>query len=70
MQFVSRHEVHACAITSSSGMEDKEKWMQLCEQAAVEKDPAKLLALVAEINRLLEQKEKRLGIRKPEIGKE
>lgn len=34
--------------------------MQLCAQAAVEQDPEKLLVLVREINRLLEEKEQRL----------
>jgi hypothetical protein len=38
----------------------KEMWMQLPEQAAVEQDPAKLLELVKKINRMLEEKEKRL----------
>ena len=42
-------------------MKDKARWMELCEQAAVEQDPAKLLKLVTEINRLLEE-EKRIGI--------
>lgn len=32
----------------------QEKWMELCAQAAKEQDPQKLLALVDEINRLLE----------------
>jgi len=40
--------------------ERKERWMQLCEQAANEQDPDKLMELIAEINRLLEQKERRL----------
>jgi hypothetical protein len=31
--------------------EKKEKWMALCEQAANEQDPEKLMALVAEIIR-------------------
>ena len=35
----------------------KEHWTQLCELAAAEKDPEKLLALVKEINRMLEEKE-------------
>jgi len=39
----------------------KEAWMQLCELAAHEQDPEKLLALVKEINRLLEEKERRLA---------
>jgi hypothetical protein len=37
-----------------------ERWKQLCEQAAKEQDPEKLMELVAEINRLLEAKERRL----------
>ena len=38
----------------------KEIWMQLCERAASEQDPDKLMELVREINRLLEEKERRL----------
>jgi hypothetical protein len=38
----------------------KERWFQLCQQAAVEQDPAKMLELITEINDLLEEKEKRL----------
>jgi hypothetical protein len=38
----------------------KEEWMQLCEQAANEQDPAKLMELVAEIERMLAEKENRL----------
>jgi hypothetical protein len=43
-------------------MQDKtsERWFELCQLAAVEQDPAKLLALVTEINTLLEEKEARL----------
>jgi hypothetical protein len=40
--------------------ETRELWMTLCEQAAVEQDPVRLLELVKRINDLLEQKEKRL----------
>lgn len=40
--------------------EQKERWMQLCEKAATEQDPEKLMELIAEINRLLEAKERRL----------
>jgi hypothetical protein len=32
----------------------QQKWMELCAQAAKEQDPQKLLALVEEINGLLE----------------
>jgi len=38
----------------------KEEWTQLCEQAAVEKNPERLMELVQEINRLLQEKEDRL----------
>ena len=31
----------------------REGWQELCEQAAKERDPERLLALVSEINRLL-----------------
>lgn len=36
--------------------------MVLCEKAANEQNPAKLIELVKEINDLLEAKERRLGI--------
>jgi hypothetical protein len=38
----------------------KERWRELCEQAAVEQDPAKLHRLIAQINDLLEKKNARL----------
>ena len=34
--------------------------MQLCEQAAVEQNPDKLMDLIKQINQLLEEKERRL----------
>jgi len=40
---------------------NKERWIQLSEQAAVEQDPDKLLELVNELNALLEEKETRLA---------
>lgn len=40
--------------------EEKEHWMTLCQQAAVEQDPERLMHLIAEINRMLDEKEKRL----------
>jgi hypothetical protein len=49
--------------------ETKERWLQLCEQAANEQNPQKLLALVKEINELLEAKERRLGVLPPKIEK-
>jgi len=41
-------------------MKYKERWLRLCEQAAIEQDSTKLLELVKEINRLLAEKEARL----------
>jgi hypothetical protein len=40
--------------------EREEYWRILCEQAVHEQDPQRLLQLVAEINRLLLEKEERL----------
>jgi hypothetical protein len=37
-----------------------ERWRELCEQAAIEQDPQRLLELMREINDLLEAKERRL----------
>jgi hypothetical protein len=51
-------------------MQDKtERWLELCKQAAIEQDPQKLMALVKEINDLLEAKERRLGIILPKDSK-
>jgi DNA-binding NtrC family response regulator len=38
---------------------EDERWMQLCSQAAVERDPEKLMKLLQEINRLLNERESR-----------
>jgi hypothetical protein len=38
----------------------KEEWMRLCEKATVEKDSEKLMKLVAQITRMLDEKEQRL----------
>jgi hypothetical protein len=40
--------------------EKKERWMELCEHAADEQDPQKMLEIITEINRLLQEKEDRL----------
>jgi len=45
-------------------LENREKWMELCELPSTEQDPEKLLALVREINRLLEAKQERLNKQK------
>ncbi len=39
-------------------MTDPEKWKELCAEAAVEQDPERLLKLVQEINRILEERNK------------
>jgi hypothetical protein len=51
---------------SSVQGELKERWYELCSQAAVEQDPQKLLVLVKEINELLSQKDRRLKGLPPE----
>jgi hypothetical protein len=50
------------AKTEANAMKDKTKevWEQFCERATVEQDPDKLIKLVAEINRMLEEKDHRL----------
>jgi hypothetical protein len=40
--------------------ETKERWEILCEQAAKEQDPAKLIELITEINKILDAKHERL----------
>ncbi len=37
--------------------ENPEQWVELAEMASKEQDPEKLMALAAEINRLLEKKQ-------------
>lgn len=41
--------------------ENEERWKYLCELAAKEQDPQKLLELTREINQLLLAKQKRLS---------
>jgi hypothetical protein len=38
------------------GDKEKEEWLRLCQQAVNEQDPDKQMALVAEIDRLLDAK--------------
>lgn len=40
--------------------ENRERWLELCALAAKEQDPTKLLALTQEINRLWDEKDRRL----------
>lgn len=55
----------AFARMEASTMKGKpqELWEKFCEQAAVEQDTEKLMQLVKEINRILEEKENRLSSR-------
>jgi hypothetical protein len=39
--------------------EKRERWIELCKQAETEQDPEKLMDLVTEINRLLQDEENR-----------
>ena len=41
--------------------ETKERWIQLCEQASTEQDSQKLIDLIDEIFRLLEEKRSRVS---------
>lgn len=41
-------------------LNNRERWQELCELAAKEQDPKKLMELMKEINRLLEIKLNRL----------
>ena len=43
----------------------QEEWIQMCEQAAIEQDSEKLMALITEINRMLDENEQRLKSGKP-----
>jgi len=47
-------------------MEPREPWMDICALASVEMDSKKLMALVAEVDHLLEEKERiAKGMRTP-----
>ena len=49
--------------------ETRAEWLRLCEQAAVEQDPARMLELVKQINDLLSEKQLRLSKAKTSIVK-
>ncbi|MFZ0814098.1 MAG: hypothetical protein WAM78_01195 [Candidatus Sulfotelmatobacter sp.] len=42
-------------------IQHEQQWMALCERAAAEKDPKKLLELVSEINRLFQFRKEHLA---------
>ncbi len=54
--------IRAAASTGGANLknETKEHWTALCERAAVEHDHEKLMELIGEITRMLDEKEKRL----------
>jgi hypothetical protein len=41
--------------------ENKEQWMTLCQQAALEQDQERLIHLIAEITRMLDERDDRLS---------
>lgn len=47
-------------MPSSDDATEDESWERLCELAAVEQDPDKLLTLVSKINRSLDEKQEAL----------
>ena len=59
-QLPTRALLHGANLEVSVQGEKKERWMLLCEQAAIEQDPQKLSELVQEIDRLLGEKQTRL----------
>jgi len=40
--------------------ENLEQWQKLCQEAAGERDPERLMELIREIDRMLSEKERRL----------
>ena len=46
----------------------KEGWLQLCEQVAIEQDTERMIELVRELNRMLEEKEQRLEGKQSKSG--
>ena len=48
----------------------EERWRQLCAKAAVEQDPQKLMELVKEISRLLDEKQSRNRVEHEDLGRE
>ncbi len=48
----------------------EERWRELCAKAAVEQDPQKLMELVKEISRLLDEKQSRNRVEREHFGPE
>lgn len=55
-------------VRNTTRSKDEESWRRLSSQAAVERDPDKLMKLVEEINRLLDERDERR--RRPSSGDE
>jgi hypothetical protein len=49
--------------------EHKQEWMRLCEMASKEQDPEKLMELVRQITRLLEERETAIKARNSDKAK-
>ena len=60
---INFHDITQPLVESSVGYrmpyEKRERWIELCKQAETEQDPEKLMDLVTEINRLLQDEENR-----------
>jgi len=52
--------IHPARRNQAWVQRNREWWMELAELAANEQDPEKLIALVSEMNQLLDEKSKRL----------
>lgn len=71
MAIVLLHNFEVLSGSSArlSVMQEKtDRWMKLCVEAAIERDPYKFLELEKEICKLLKAKEQRLGIIKSAPG--
>jgi hypothetical protein len=64
---MSPSESVASAIETKASNERKAKarWVELCEQAAIEQEPTRLLKLIQEIDKLLREKQGRTDTAKP-----
>jgi hypothetical protein len=47
-------------VVQKRALKDKPHWTELCQQASVEQDHEKLMELIKEITRLLDEKEERI----------
>ncbi len=57
----TKPEIAQVPTINHSDAQNSSVWMALCERAAVEKNPRKLLELISEINRHLDTREKQLS---------